>query len=127
MLSRHGRDKQTRKTVEKQDAFFPLQAFVQRVRGEIAKLDSPEDTAAKVVLLQRMVRGRLGLLSPGDKQQHSQSQAQSRRAAAAAAAEVEDRCRAAMWSLQRQRRSRVVSLGSIRIGVSRHQVRFIIY
>eukprot|EP01046_Picozoa_sp_COSAG06_P102226 COSAG06_NODE_48391_length_332_cov_0.944206_1_plen_37_part_10 len=37
------------------------------MRGEIAKLDSPEDTAAKVVLLQRMVRGRLGLLSPGDK------------------------------------------------------------
>jgi hypothetical protein len=80
-----------------------LQAFVQRVRAEIAKLDSPDDTAAKVAVLQTLVRSRLGL------------------AAAQSRADMETRSKTAIWSLQRQRRSRVISLGSVRLGVPRHQ------
>jgi len=79
-----------------------LQAFVQRVRAEIAKLDSRDDTAAKVALVQKLVRSRLGLATVQPR------------------ADMETRSKTAIWSLQRQRRSRVISLGSVRLGVPRH-------
>ena len=80
-----------------------LQGFVSRVVAEIAKLEVPDDTAARVALVQRMINTRLGLAGSDTR------------------STLEERSRAAMWSLQRQRRSRVVSLGSIRVGVFRHR------
>ena len=88
-----------------------LHAFVERVAAEIGRLDSPDDLAAKVALCQRLVCARLGVGGGSAKARHNQ----------------DERSAAAMWSLQRQRKSRVVSLGSIRLGTAWHRALLLKY